>query len=61
MGRKTLPDAKIQIAARVAPRIKAVIDAVVIAEKRTASQVVEILLEESPRVKAEIRKNGKKK
>lgn len=60
MGRKSLPDAKIQIASRVAPQIKSAIDAVAVAEKRTTSQVIEILLEESPRVKARIRENGKR-
>lgn len=61
MGRKSLPEAKIQIASRVAPRVKLAIDAVAVAEKRTTSQVIEILLEESPRVKAQIRENGKGK
>ena len=61
MGRKALPEMKVQIASRVAPGIKAAIDVVAVAEKRTTSQTIEILLEESPRVKAEIRKNGKAK
>lgn len=59
MGRKTLPDAKIQIAARVAPRIKAAIVAVASQERRTESQVIELLLEDSPKLKAQM--NGKKK
>lgn len=61
MGRKALPENKAQIASRVAPRVKSAIDAVAVAEKRTTSQTVAILLEESPRVIAEIRKNEKLK
>jgi len=61
MGRKALPESKVQIASRVAPRIKTAIVAITEAERRTESQVIEILLEESPRVRFELRKNGKKK
>lgn len=61
MGRKSLPETKVQIASRVSPAIKVVIDAVAKTEKRTPSQVIEILLEESPRVKAKIQANGKAK
>jgi hypothetical protein len=59
MGRTASPDTKVQIAGRVAPIIKLVIDEIANREQRTASQALEILLKESPRVKAKIRAKGK--
>lgn len=58
MGRRTLPESKIPISSRVAPVVKSVIDSVAELEQRTASQAIEILLKESPRVKARLGKNG---
>lgn len=60
MGRTTLPETKVQIASRVASDIKDAIDKIAAQGRHTASQAIEILLEESPRIKAIIR-NGKKK
>jgi hypothetical protein len=61
MGRTASPDTKVQIAGRVAPVIKLLIDEIASKEQRTASQALEILLKESPRVKARLReaRNGK--
>ena len=50
-----------QIASRVAPKIKVAIDAIAAESRRTASQAIEILLEGHPQIKAEIRKNGSKR
>jgi hypothetical protein len=60
MGRTASPDTKVQIGGRVAPIIKLVIDEIADREQRTASQTLEILLKESPRIKAKLRENGKR-
>jgi len=60
MGRKSSPDTKVQITGRVAPAIKVVIDDIAVKEQRTTSQALEILLKESPRVRAKLRENGKR-
>ena len=61
MGRTASPDTKVQITGRVAPAIKLVIDEIADKEQRTTSQALEILLKETPRIKAKIRENGKAK
>jgi hypothetical protein len=58
MGRPKLPESKRQIAARVAPRIKAAIEVFASRERRTESQAIEILLEESPKIKTQLQRNG---
>lgn len=54
MGRLKIPEPKRQIAARVAPKIKAAIEVFASRERRTESQAIEILLEESPKIKAQL-------
>lgn len=58
MGRPKTPEPKRQIAARVAPKIKAAIEVFASRERRTESQAIEILLEESPKIKAQLQGNG---
>jgi hypothetical protein len=60
MGRKAQPDARVQVTGRVSPMIKTVIDDLAKQEDRTASWALEVLLKETPRVKAKIRENGKR-
>lgn len=57
MGRPKLLETKPQVAGRVAPRIKAAVKAVATKERRTESQTIELLLEQSPKVRAYL-KNG---
>lgn len=62
MGRPKLPESKRQIAARVAPRIKAAIEVFASRERRTESQAIEILLEESPKIKVQLQGgNGRRR
>lgn len=56
MGRPKLLETKEQIAARVARRVKVAIREVALKERRTESQVIELLLEESPKIKAQLDK-----
>lgn len=58
MGRPKAPEPKRQIAARVAPKIKTAIEIFASRERRTESQAIEILLEESPKIKAQLQSNG---
>lgn len=51
-----LPEQKQQVAGRVAPGIKRALSVIARQERRTKSQALEILLGESPRIKAELRK-----
>ena len=60
MGRNKLSETKLQIAARVAPRVKMAIELVAENERRSESQAIELLLEESPKIKAQLQKSGKK-
>lgn len=60
MGRPKLPETKPQVAGRVAPKIKAAVKAVATRERRTESQTIELLLEQSPKVRAYLR-NGNSK
>lgn len=63
MGRPKLTEQKAQIAARVGSKVKAAIEVLTEEECRTQSQTIELLLKESPRIKAQLRKksngNGK--
>jgi hypothetical protein len=52
MGRPKLSETKQQIAARVAPSVKTAIEAIASSERRTESQVIEMLLERSLKAKA---------
>ena len=47
-----------QIGACVAPRIKAAIKTLAIRERRSESQIIEMLLEESPKIKTRMKLNG---
>jgi hypothetical protein len=49
------------IGAYVAPGIKTAIRALAIRERRSESQIIEMLLEESPKVRARIQANGSKR
>lgn len=62
MGRKALSaaDKLVMVGGAVPPIIKSLVNKMAKAEHRTASQIVRLLLEESPRVKSALRKNGKK-
>ena len=53
MGRKRLPKAakKVGIAGKVSPPLKKAIRDIAAAEHRTESQTLELIIEESPRVK----------
>lgn len=61
MGRKAIPEAeqKQPVSCRVSPPVKRILDAIAQEEHRNVSQVVEILLHESPRVKARLNGKGK--
>ncbi len=59
MGRKQLTERRILVSSRVVPRLKRAIDLIAKNERRNLSQTVEILIEESPRIKAELRRGGK--
>lgn len=62
MGRLKQKHTKAQIAARVSPLVKMAIESVAKDERRTESQTIEILLEESPRIKAKLSpSNGSRK
>lgn len=61
MGRLKQKQTKTQIAARVSPLVKIAIETVAKEERRTESQTIEILLEESPRIKAKLSPNGNKR
>lgn len=62
MSRPKVPEPKRQIAARVAPQIKAAIEVFASRERRTESQAIEILLEESPKIKAQLQSgNGRRR
>jgi hypothetical protein len=62
MGRPKVPEPKRQIAARVAPKIKAAIEIFASRERRTESQAIELLLEESPQIKAQLtNSNGRRR
>lgn len=62
MGRLKQKQTKAQIAARVSPLVKIAIEAVAKEERRTESQTIEILLEESPRIRAKLSpSNGNRK
>jgi len=52
MGRPKLEETKVQIAARVAPRVKVALKMVAKNERRTESQIIELLLEDSPKIQA---------
>lgn len=52
MGRPKLPARKKQIGSRVAPGIKAAIEFIAKTERRTESQAIELLLEDSPKIQA---------
>jgi hypothetical protein len=54
MSRPRVPEPKRQIAARVSPSIKAAIQVFASRERRTESQAIELLLEESPKIKAQL-------
>ena len=59
MGRNKLPESRILISSRVSPQLKKALDTVAAADRRNISQAVELLLEESPRIQVELRKNGR--
>jgi len=60
MGRKTLPESKVQIASRVSPALKRAIEVIAYRKEHTESKAIEILLRASPEIKAEMRRNGTK-
>ena len=60
MGRKTLPNAKVHVGCRVEPAIKQVLDSIAAAGHWYPAQALELVIRESPRVKAALKKNGKK-
>ena len=61
MGRPKLLEPKIHIGGRVSVAVKRVMDTIGREHKWTPSQVLAIVIEESPRIKSELRKNGTKR
>ncbi len=59
MGRTKLPDKKVHVGCRVRPDVKKALDSIAISGKWKPAQVLEIVVLESPRVKAAMR-NGQK-
>ncbi len=61
MGRKLIPGKKVHIGCRVEPAVKRAIEKIASDGLWKPAQAVEILIKESPRLKAEMRKNGRDK
>lgn len=61
MGRKPSDNKRVQLMGRVPPALKAALEEVAAKEHRSTSQMLEIVLYESPRLKGKIRENGHKK
>jgi hypothetical protein len=61
-GRPKLEDTKKQqVTARVSPDIRGAIKALALAQRRTESQIIGLLLEESPQLQSQLRRNGAKR
>lgn len=58
MGRVKIPNKKVPVSCRVKPNIKRALEAIATAGKWKPAQALEIVVMESPRIKAELR-NGK--
>ncbi len=60
MGRIKVPDKKIHVGCRVKPDIKKALDSIAEGGKWKPSQALEIVVLESPRIKAALRNGGRK-
>lgn len=59
MGRVKITDKKVHVGCRVKPSIKKALDSIAAGGKWKPAQALEIVVLESPRIKAELRRNGK--
>lgn len=58
MGRIKLPDKKVHVGCRVKPAVKKALDSIALSGKWKPAQALEIVVLESPRIKAAMRQNG---
>jgi len=59
MGRTKILDKKVAVSCRVRPNVKKALDLIAAGGKWKPAQALEIVVLESPRIKAELRRNGK--